>query len=86
MQFDSDSVKFLYAAFYPYMVSRKEISPAEMRTILNFFQPQGQQINKELIKELCERIDSELFYTEIERAKFNELRKPYLKISMIRLG
>lgn len=75
MQFDSDSVKFLYAAFYPYMVSRQEISPAEMRTILNFFQPQGQQINKELIKELCARIDSELFYTEIERAKFNELKE-----------
>lgn len=75
MQFDSDSVKFLYAAFYPYMVSRKTISPAEMRTILNFFQPQGQKINKELIKELCERIDSELFYTDVERAKFNELKE-----------
>jgi hypothetical protein len=42
---------------------------------LNFFQPQGQKINKELIKELCERIDSELFYTDVERAKFNELKE-----------
>ena len=75
MQFDRDAVKFLYAAFYPYMLSRKEISPKEMRVIINFFQPQGQQLNRALIADLSKRIDSELFYTEIEKAKINELQE-----------
>lgn len=56
------------------MVSRKTISKNEIRVILNFFQPLSQQLSRSLIDELVTRIDAELFYTELEKAKISELK------------